>query len=363
MRRALLSVVLAGCAARDFALDSPIGQADLGVQPTADRDVARFVVVGDIGKWSGVGTGPDGAVVEGDLSPGFRAVAAAIRGACADTACDFVLVTGDNLYENGIERDEDADALKLMVESYGLPTWFVLGNHDWRWVQPELETARRELRWIAETDGVHGEAHFWRMSAGPVSFWGVDSNLLVREGHYATDRWIEAWLRTIEQDERSPWRVGVAHHPVYSNGQHGDAGRFLDGGYKLWRGEEFRSALDAFVLDEVDVWFNGHDHNLQWFADGSTAFVTSGSGAKCNPAGDDDARFWPGRPDPSMTRFERGFAIVEATPESMEITFHSLELGAFWTARRGVSDDAWTLPDGERVDATTYCPKLAPPAG
>ncbi len=353
-------LLFAGCASRGYHLDRPIGQADLGVQPTAAPDAVRFVVVGDIGKWSGTPSGPDGAVVEADLSPGFLAVATAIRDACAEPACDFVVVTGDNLYDNGIEIDADADALRLMVDAYGLPTWFVLGNHDWRWLQPELATARRELAWIARTEQARGAAHFWRMTAGPAAFWGLDSNLLVREGHLADDRWVEAWLRTIAQDQRHPWRIAVAHHPVYSDGEHGDAGRFLDGGYKLWRGEAFRDAVEAHVLGEVDLWLNGHDHNLQLFADGRTAFVTSGAGAKCNPAGDDDARLRPGRPAPAMTRFERGFAIVEATPEVLEVTFHSLSEGAFWVARRSVDAGEWSYPSGPKVDRKTRCAKLGP---
>jgi tartrate-resistant acid phosphatase type 5 len=353
--RALTLLTLTGCAIHGYQLDSPIGQADLGVQPTASPTVARFVVVGDIGVWSGTPSGPDSTVVEADLSEGFRSVAAEIRAACAARPCDFVVVTGDNLYENGIERDEDAAALQRMVDTYGLPTWFVLGNHDWRWFFPELETARRELRWIGEADGARGEAHFWRMTAGPAAFWGLDSNLLVRHGELADDRWVDAFLRDIARDQRHPWRIAVAHHPIYSNGQHGDAGRFLDGGHKLWRGGAFRTAMDTHVLPSVDLWLNGHDHNLQLFTVEGTAFLTSGAGAKCSPAGERAARLQPGRPEPAMTRFERGFAIVDASDDALEVTFHSVGEGAFWSARRATGDATWTFPSGPSVDETPRC--------
>jgi 3',5'-cyclic AMP phosphodiesterase CpdA len=345
--------LLTGCAHRGFDLHR--ATADLGAQPTADAAAARFVVLGDIGVWSGKGSGEGGAVTPDDLSPAFRAVAARVHAACADAPCDFAVVAGDNLYEDGIQSEDDAAALRLMVAELGLPVWFVLGNHDWHPMRPALATARAELDLLAASPDAHGEAHFWKMGAGPVVLWGLDSNLLVRFGHLAEDRWVDAFLRELAEEPSDRWRIAMAHHTWFSDGQHGDAGVYLDADLKLWRGEAYATVLEERVRPHADLYLSGHDHNLQFFDHGGVGVLVSGSGAKCNPRGTKQARFAEGRPAPAMTRFERGFAIVDATPERLAVTFHALSEGAFFTATKARGDDAWTLPDGPRVETGTRC--------
>jgi hypothetical protein len=365
MRRILPLILLTACAHRGFGLDTPTGQADLGVQPTASADHARFVVLGDIGVWSGAGSGKNGGVTRADLSPAFLAIADKVQVACADDPCDFVVVAGDNLYENGIETESDAAALQLMVAELGLPVWFVLGNHDWHPMRPAMATARAELELLGRVPDARGAAHFWSMTAGPVALWGVDSNLLVRFGHLTQDRWMDAFLREMGEDDSGRWRIAMAHHTWFSDGQHGDAGVYLDADLKLWRGTDYADALEQHVRPHADLYLSGHDHNLQFFDHDGIGVLVSGSSAKCNPRGTVDARFAEGRPAPAMTRFERGFAVVDAAPETLGVTFHSLSEGAYFTATRGRSDTAWTLPDGPKVETETRCDpkwKKAPPA-
>lgn len=366
MRRSLPLLLLTGCAHRGFGLDTPTGQADLGTQPTAAPDRARFVVLGDIGVWSGQGSGADGRVTRADLSPAFLAVADRVQAACAGSPCDFAVVTGDNLYEDGVETEDDAAALRLMIAELGLPVWFVLGNHDWHPMRPAIATAQAELALLAEVPDAHGAAHLWSMTAGPVALWGVDSNLLVRFGHLTQDRWVDAFFREVGEDTSGRWRIAVAHHTWFSDGQHGDAGAYLDGDLRLWRGAEYAAVLQGHLRRHADLYLSGHDHNLQFFDHGGVGVLVSGAAAKCNPRGTVDARFAPGRPAPAMTRFERGFAVVDATEDTLEVTFHSLAEGAFFTATRARGEPGWTLPGGPSVETGSRCdapPVAAPTPG
>lgn len=355
MRCTLPLVLLTACAHHGFGLDSPAGQADLGVQPTGSRDRARFVVLGDIGVWSGTGSGEDGGVTRADLSPAFLAIADRVQVACADEPCDFVVVAGDNLYDNGIENGADAAAMRLMVAELGLPAWFVLGNHDWHPIRPAIATARAELDVLDRIPDAHGAAHFWSMTAGPVALWGMDSNLLVRFGHLTQDRWMDAFLREMGEDDSGRWKIAMAHHTWFSDGQHGDAGSYLDHGLKLWRGADYANALERYVRPHADLYLSGHDHNLQFFDHGGMGVLVSGSSAKCRPRGTAEARLAEGRPAPAMTRFEHGFAVVDAVPETLTVTFHSLSEDAYFTATRSRGEATWASPDGPKVDTESRC--------
>lgn len=364
MRPLLTLALLTGCAHRGFDLDSPTGRSDLGMQPTTDAASARFVVLGDIGVWAGEGSGKDGAVTRADLSPAFLAISDKVQAACADTPCDFAVVAGDNLYQNGIETEGDAAALRLMVAELGMPVWFVLGNHDWHPIFPAMSSARAELYLIGDVPGARGKAHFWTMGAGPVALWGIDSNLLVRFEHLAEDRWIEAWFRGMGEDRTGRWRIAMAHHTWFSDGGHGDAGRYVDWAGLGWRGEGYAAALETHVRPHADLYIAGHDHNLQFFDHGGVGVLVSGATAKCAGPGDKAGRFAEGRPSPSMTRYERGFAIVDATPDRLGLTFHSLSEDGFFTATKTRGDTAWTLPGGPELDATERCaPRFEKGAG
>jgi hypothetical protein len=66
----------------------------------------------------------------------------------------------------------------------------------------------------------------------------------------------------------TPWLVCMGHHPIYSNGVHGDNAGLI----KDW--------LPLFQENKVAFYFCGHDHDLQHleFEGSSTSFVISGGG-------------------------------------------------------------------------------------
>lgn len=294
---------------------------------TVEGDAVVFAAVGDMGK----------------ANVPQAVVAGGVRRACADR-CDFVVLLGDNLYERGVVDADDERALRCMVASYGTPNVFsVLGNHDYDPVEPTIARAHRELAWIRRDErdpdgvGAHGDHHFYRFDAGSVRFVALDTNLMVRgvfdEGGYGR---LARWLGPLHRGE-DEWLVVLGHHPYVSNGAHHSAGMFLDAGLSLWPGRFFRHVMARHVMGRADLYLAGHDHNLQFIPDvddGRTAQVISGSGSKCYPpaATRDHAA--------ALEHYGYGFALVEATADSLSVGFHDAWGAPLWKMRRTRSS-AW----------------------
>jgi hypothetical protein len=89
--------------------------------------------------------------------------------------------------------------------------------------------------------------------------------VLTRQQHDAQPRWLEAEL---EKPRSTPFLALSAHHPLYSNGIHRDNPKLIAQWDSLLR------------RHKVDLYFSGHDHDLQHleFKGHSTSFVISGGG-------------------------------------------------------------------------------------
>ena len=55
-------------------------------------------------------------------------------------------------------------------------------------------------------------------------------------------------LRELAEEPSDRWRIAMAHHTWFSDGQHGDAGVYLDADLKLWRGEAYATVLEERVM-------------------------------------------------------------------------------------------------------------------
>ena len=77
----------------------------------------------------------------------------------------------------------------------------------------------------------------------------------------------QTWLEAELAKPRAAFTIVAGHHPIYSNGQHGDTK-----GLKAWDG----------LLEKhgVHMYLCGHDHDLQHleFEGRKTSFVVSGGG-------------------------------------------------------------------------------------
>jgi tartrate-resistant acid phosphatase type 5 len=275
---------LAGCLGGDLPAPDP-------VTPDPAPPV-RFVVVGDTGT---------GEVAE-------YAVAAAIGKACRLRGCDFLVHTGDILYDVGPRSDRDPqfeDKFERPYGSLGLPVYLVLGNHDvggnptgehdlGRWKEIGDRSVAYANRTDRSTDSWRMPARWYPFAHGNVTFAAFDSSAFMflpleadplGDLHTAVGQQVEfaktAW------PANATWRFAVAHHPYVSNGQHGGEEASGEG---TTDASALRAFYEAHVCGKADVLLAGHDHDLQWLQPvpscGGTRFLVSGAGARPRPLED-----------------------------------------------------------------------------
>ncbi len=174
-----------------------------------------------------------------------EAVAAAIGGYCGIQPCEFVLTLGDNFYDEGVESVDDPlweEVYRDVYGSLGLPFYAVLGNHDTKGnIQAQIDYSEVDSSW-------HMPAAYYsfaRPSSSPfVEFFVLNSDDL--------DQDQRIWLGRTLSESQAAWKILVMHHPVYSNGNHGDddAGNNED--------------LLPIICNRIDLVVSGHDHNFAY---------------------------------------------------------------------------------------------------
>ncbi|KAH0918039.1 hypothetical protein HID58_025699 [Brassica napus] len=180
---------------------------------------------------------------------------------------DFVVSTGDNIYDNGMKSIDDPAFQLSFVNIYTSPSlqkpWYlVLGNHDYRGdVEAQLSPALRSIdsRWICMRSFIVDAeiAELFFVDTTPF----VDAYFLNPEGQNYDWRGVsprESYLQTTLKDlEKSlrestaKWKIVVGHHAIKSASIHGNT-------------KELESLLLPILeANNVDLYVNGHDHCLQ----------------------------------------------------------------------------------------------------
>jgi acid phosphatase len=77
-----------------------------------------------------------------------------------------------------------------------------------------------------------------------------------------------AWLEAALAASTAQWKIVIAHHPVYSGGEHGDTPYIV------------KNILPLLEKYKVQAYFNGHDHDLQHLQAGAVNLFCSGAGSK-----------------------------------------------------------------------------------
>ena len=196
---------------------------------------------------------------------------------------------GDNWYgalEGGAQSPRWQTQFEQMypTNSFRCPAYAILGNHDYQVypgnkVEEELEYARTnagKTRWIMPAR--------WYSFEFPeqnplITFIALDSNVPYRDGstrhgrdftltaaqHIEQLEWLE---RELKKTRTTPFLVVIAHHPVYSDGPHGDHATLI------------RDWDPLFRKYNAHLYLAGHDHDLQHleFEDHPTSFFLSGGG-------------------------------------------------------------------------------------
>lgn len=246
----------------------------------SDSSAAELLMIGDWGY--------------DDDHAGQASVAAAMRQYMIQHALHIqaFLLLGDNWYgdlDGGVRSVRWQTQFEEMypVEAFNCPAYAILGNHDY------------QIRPVNKVDAELEYARIGRTSAGPtrwtmpsrwyrfmfpqhdplVTFLVLDSNVPHTDGsagkapnftltpqQYAEQlAWFEAQLKA---PRTTPFLVVMAHHPVYSDGPHGDHPVLI---------RDWDPLLRKY---NVPLYLAGHDHDLQHleFDGHPTSFFLSGGG-------------------------------------------------------------------------------------
>lgn len=240
----------------------------------------------------------------GDWGTGTQSqidVAAALGSECQSKGCDFGLLLGDNFYPAGVSSITDQQWQSKFEDIYpdlDLPFYVVLGNHDYDGnEQAEIDYSQTQNRWK-----LPARAYSIAFPAGAsqalLEIFVIDSN--------AFDANAASALQQALANSTATWKVLALHHPIYSNGLHGDDSAGIN------------SLLLPVICQGIDIVLSGHDHLFSHMEDPNDAcdfpqFVV-GSGGK---------DLYPTHPDTRAIFSESsfGYAVLAIDPDSLHLEF------------------------------------------
>ncbi|MDJ0572019.1 MAG: metallophosphoesterase [Pleurocapsa sp. MO_192.B19] len=199
----------------------------------------------------------------------------------------LVLLTGDNIYENGeIEKIQATFELPYQeLLQQDVKFHAVLGNHD-------IRTKNGEEQISYEKFNMQGR--YYTFNQGNVRFFALDTN--------PEAPWLEqlSWLEQELAITQQPWKVIFGHHQIYSSGKYGINTELID---KL---------TPLFSRYGVQLYINGHEHHYERTkAIARTTYLTSGAGAKLRPVEKSD---WT-----AYSVSKLSFAVIEVYANRLEI--------------------------------------------
>ncbi len=175
-----------------------------------------------------------------------------------------VLALGDNQYD-GVPSAEDPLFRSAFEEVYAapglqVPFWAALGNHEYS------GSVHGQLRYAAEKRGSGRwtqPARYWSKvvtlgDGSRAKFVFLDTSVFIRK--YREKEGFSdiaqqdpaaqlAWLEHELAEPGMAWRIAVGHHPIWSNGLHGDSEDMA------------RDVLPVLRRHKVPLYLSGHDHH------------------------------------------------------------------------------------------------------
>jgi tartrate-resistant acid phosphatase type 5 len=253
-----------------------------------------FLVVGD---W---GTG----------SPDQRKVAVQMGKTAEAIGARFVVSTGDNFYPSGVKNVDDPQWKTSFENIYtmgalSIPWYAVLGNHDHRGnIKAQVQYSERSSRWRMPATYYKRTENLADGSSAELFF--LDSDTIIKDyrswrGFFSRPKQVR-WLERALATSVARWKIVVAHHPVFSGGSHKETRALV---------VLVRPLLERYG---VQVYLNGHNHNLEHVVIGKVHYLTSGAGSRPRKARTvTGSRFVAGG--------RLGIMTAQLTPDAMAIEF------------------------------------------
>jgi tartrate-resistant acid phosphatase type 5 len=266
----------------------------------ADPATVRVAAIGDTGLGPGRG--------------GQEAVARRLDAVAAENPVDFALLLGDNFYPAGVKDANDPQWDSAFERMYDLPHLrfpFVatLGNHDHLGsARAEIDYARPGTRWVMEpfpfrwawpkTDGGQTAVECFAVDTTPAAEKGADLKPELD------------LLRPMLASSKARWKIVFGHHPIYSDGPHGDTAALAP----------LRRLL---VETGVDVYLSGHDHVLESLSardrapDDHVTYLISGAGSSVYSVKKGETS--------TFAAATLGFALLDFGADSLRVRFYGLD--------------------------------------
>lgn len=301
------------CSSAALALNVRTSRAEV----TVAKDALHILMFGDFGT-----SGTEQA-----------RVAEAMKKFVADKAIkpEGLMLLGDNFYGKtkdgmSVTSTRWTTGIEDMYPKSSFPgaMWPILGNHDYH------DNAGGELVQLeyAKTAGVRWKmpGKWYRFEVGPllkplVTVICLDTNLPSvsggkdkktgkPKGHLteAEEQQQLAWLTAELKKPRSPFTIVAGHHPLYSNGDHGDTKALI----KQWE--------PLFQEHKVHAYVCGHDHDMQHLEmEGkfTTHLLSGGGGAR--------TRKLESNRETPFGKDIYGFTHLQITPEALTFTHHGVD--------------------------------------
>jgi hypothetical protein len=323
-----LLTVSAGC------LSQPEGLTEAEQPAPFSPEALNFLVVGDWGR--------NGFFNQREVGQQMGRTGEAI-------GSQFVISTGDNFYSSGVTGTTDPKWQRSFEDIYTAPAlqepWYVvLGNHDWQGdVEAQVAYTRMSDRWtmpafyfsVEEAVDDTTRALFVFLDTTPLA--DVDRPYLYPMSALWDRSTQLRWLDSTLAASTAQWKVVVGHHPVYVA-----SSKYEDNPYLL---SDLKPIMERHG---VQVYFAGHDHNLQHLRpeDSPVHYFISGAGSLTRAVDAED-------PDALFALRVPGFMAVSLTPAQMFVQAIDEHGHIFYFAN---------VPVGEGAGATA--PVIAsPPTG
>lgn len=256
----------------------------------------------------------------------------------AELGIEFVISAGDNFYDTGLTGEDDPAFSTSFTNVYTASslqtTWYtVLGNHDYMGdVLSQLSETlvSRDSRWFcqrafqlnytlcsgsnAESCNATVDMFFFDTTPFIDEYWSPNvSQTFDWRGLAPRDEQLQSQLDDLAKAlnfSSAMWKIVVGHHTIRSIGHHGDYAELIE---KL---------LPILEEHEVDVYINGHDHNVQHIkrSDCPLHFFTSGGGSKAYSG----LRSYTEDQGVQFAYDGQGFLAVSMKPESLSFTFYDV---------------------------------------
>lgn len=230
----------------------------------------NFIVFGDWGR-------------EGELDQ--TQVAEQMAKDAKKNGAQFIVSVGDNFYEDGVSSVEDAHWKNSFENVYRarplqIPWYVALGNHDYHGdVEAQIAYGKISKRW-------NMPARYYVLSKKidskiTADFFFLDTTPVVKIHHGDKKATVNAfkedsqkqldWFKDTLAKSTAQWKIVIGHHPIYSGGEHGDTPELIE------------TILPLLQEHKVQIYFNGHDHDLQHLMAGEVNLIDSGAGSKIRP--------------------------------------------------------------------------------